>query len=49
MFMKLWTDKDGKIDGEKCSELLEKADAMMKLKNDNTIFKKELVYMTTEK
>jgi hypothetical protein len=48
MFMKLWTDKDGKIDGENCSELLEKADAMMKLKNDNTIFKKELIYMTTK-
>ena len=49
MFIKLWTDIDGKIDGEKCSELLNKADAMMKLKNDNTIFKKELVYMTTKK
>ena len=48
MFIKLWSDKDGKIDGEKCSELLEKADAMMKLKNDNTIFKKELIYMTTK-
>ena len=48
MFIKLWTDKNGKIDGKKCSELLEKADSMMQLKNDNTIFKKELVYMTTK-
>jgi hypothetical protein len=48
MFMKLWTDKEGNIDGEKCSELLVKADAMLKLKNDNSVFKKELVCMTTK-
>jgi hypothetical protein len=48
MFIKLWSDKEGNVDGKKCSELLDKADAMMKLKNDNTVFKKELVYMTTK-
>ncbi len=48
MLIKLWSDNEGNVDGKKCSELLDKADAMMKLKNDNTIFKKELVYMTTK-
>ena len=48
MLIKLWSDNEGNVDGKKCSELLDKAGAMMKLKNDNTIFKKELVYMTTK-
>ncbi len=48
MLIKLWSDNEGNVDGKKCSELLDKAGAMMKLKNDNTVFKKELVYMTTK-
>jgi hypothetical protein len=48
MFKKLWTSDDGEIDGEKCSKLFSQADEMIKLKNDNTVFKKELVYMTTK-
>ena len=42
-----WTDENGKIDGEKCSSLLETAQSIKNIKNDNTVFKKELVNITS--
>ncbi len=38
-----WTDESGNIDGEKCSSILETAQSVKNIKNDNTIFKKELI------
>jgi hypothetical protein len=42
-----WTDENGDVDGEKCSVLLEPAQSVKNIKNDNATFKKELVNMTT--
>ena len=42
-----WTDKNGEIDGEKCSILLEPAQSIKNITHDNTAFKKELVNITT--
>jgi len=41
-----WTDDDGEINGEKCSSLLEPAQSVKNIKEDNTVFKKELVNIT---
>ena len=41
-----WTEDDGKINGEKCSSLLETAQSVKNIDNDNTVFKKELVNIT---
>ena len=41
-----WTEDDGKINGEKCSSLLETAQSVKNIGIDNTIFKKELVNIT---
>ena len=38
-----WTDESGNIDGEKCSSILETAQSVKNIKNDNSIFKKELI------
>ena len=46
MFINLWTDEDGKVDGKRCSELLIKATDIINLKENNTEFKKQLVNMT---
>ena len=46
MFIELWTDENGKVDGKLCSELLGKAAGVKSLKEDNTEFKKQLVNMT---
>ncbi len=42
-----WTDENGDVDGEKCSVLLEPAQSIKNIKHDNTVFKKELVNITT--
>jgi hypothetical protein len=41
--IEFWTDENGDINGEKCSSLLETAQSIKNIKNDNTIFKKELI------
>ena len=41
--IEFWTDDLGNIDGEKCSSMLETAQSVKNIKNDNTIFKKELI------
>ena len=41
-----WTDDDGEINGQKCSALLEPAQSVKNIKEDNTVFKKELVNIT---
>lgn len=46
MFINLWTDEEGKVDGKLCGELLSKATDIINLKEDNTEFKKQLVTMT---
>jgi hypothetical protein len=46
MFINLWTDEEGKVDGKKCSELISKASDIINLKEDNTEFKRQLVNMT---
>lgn len=47
MAINWWTDEDGEIDTGKFEMLCPNAESMMKLKDDNTIFKKELATMTT--
>jgi hypothetical protein len=44
--IKWWTDNNGEIDDKKVNILLETAESMVELKDDNNIFKKELVSMT---
>jgi hypothetical protein len=44
--IKWWTKNNGEIDNKKVDILLEKAESMNELKDDNNIFKKELVSMT---
>jgi hypothetical protein len=41
-----WTEDDGEINGEKCSTLLETAQSVKNIAEDNTVFKKELVNIT---
>ena len=41
-----WTDENGDVNGEKCNSLLETAQSVKNIKNDNAIFKKELVNIT---
>ncbi len=43
-----WTDENGKVDGEKCSTLLEPAQSIKNINNDNTVFKKELINIITK-
>jgi len=47
MSIKWWTDEDGKINGSKCGLLLEQSESLREFDDDNTIFKKELVSLTT--
>ncbi len=42
-----WTDENGDVNGEKCSYLLEPAQSVKTIVQDNTVFKKELVNITT--
>ena len=42
-----WTDENGSINGEKCSSLLEPAQSIKNIDYDNTVFKKELVNITS--
>lgn len=44
--IKWWTNNDGEIDDKKVNILLETAESINELKDDNNIFKKELVSMT---
>jgi hypothetical protein len=46
--IEFWTDENGEVDGEKCSTLLEPAQSVKNIKNDNTVFKKELINIITK-
>jgi hypothetical protein len=46
MSANLWTDDDGEVNGFKFNTFAPTATCLSKLKEDNTIFKKELVTMT---
>ena len=41
--IEFWTDETGNIDGEKCSSMLEPAQSIKNINNDNAAFKKELI------
>ena len=43
MAIQWWTNEKGEIDGAKCDYLLDKAESIKSLKEDNTIFKRELI------
>ena len=43
MAIEWWTNENGEVDGNKCDFLLEKAESIKTLKEDNTIFKRELI------
>jgi hypothetical protein len=45
--IKWWTSDTGEINSKKCEFLIEKANSMKELKDDNNIFKKELISMTS--
>ena len=47
MAIDFWTDDKGEVDGEKCSYMLEPAQSVKNIENDNSVFKKELINITT--
>jgi hypothetical protein len=42
-----WTNDTGEIDSDKCNMLLPKSQSMHEIKDDNSVFKKELIKMTS--
>jgi hypothetical protein len=47
MAIDFWTDGKGEVIGEKCSYMLEPAQSVKNIENDNSVFKKELINITT--